>query len=632
MKKKISIKFKLLSGIAFLLLFYSSVQLYSLNAASGFFLDIYKDNMVQKGDSILQGISQIIENKQESLQILAEQPFLKTSRETVFPEQYRHSLQYFVDYYHNRFSTLIFSDAVLLDKNGKALSSLKKLHGSTACNKPFFQKIMENGQGVGALENRSMHGGMVMPVAVRIDNQKGEALGVVAAFLSADFIAREAQYLAKIDSDQDVLISNNKGHLIYASTAFRYGEDISTKNFVVKRKEGAVYETDKGGDERLYYFSRPFRDTPAGQAGIHLYLGVEKKVAVRGFFRLKERLAYLFFFTGIVLFLVAFYISRSFSTALLRLYDGVKEVSHGNFTKKVHVTSQDEIGGLADAFNAMTKKIDSTHKKLTCEIGNRLKIEKELENKNAKLKTSNDELDNFAYIVSHDLREPLRGINNYAHFVMEDYQALLDEPGREKLQTIQKLTHRLESQINDVLLYSRIGRQSLAFKIVNLSEVISQVLDTINFSIMEKNIHIDVKKNFPAVRCDTNKIYDLFFNLISNAVKYADDNKTNRWIKIGFKAHHPEFGAVSPIFYVQDNGIGIREKHIHLIFNFFKRLHGKDKFGGGTGAGLTIAKKIVENHGGRIMAESIFKQGTVFYFTLTTGEASDESKSTHSIN
>ncbi len=235
-----------------------------------------------------------------------------------------------------------------------------------------------------------------------------------------------------------------------------------------------------------------------------------------------------------------------------------------------------------------------------------------LANLNEELQRSNIELDSFAYIASHDLKEPLRGIHNFSHILIENYSADLPEDGRVKLQTLMRLTQRMESLIESLLHYSRIGRTELSKAKVDLNKVVRETLEMIESRISEKTTEIIVAENLPSVEADEVLLREVFTNLLTNAVKYND--KQIRRVEIGFNE------TDGRNFYVRDNGIGIAEKNHETIFRIFKRLHGRDKFGGGIGAGLTITKKIVERHGGNLWLESLPDQGTTFYFTLGAAE------------
>ncbi|MBH8562588.1 GAF domain-containing protein [Nostoc sp. CENA67] len=243
-------------------------------------------------------------------------------------------------------------------------------------------------------------------------------------------------------------------------------------------------------------------------------------------------------------------------------------------------------------------------------IGVVLKKADELAQLNIELERSNNELDAFAYIASHDLKEPLRGIHNYSNFLIEDYGETLNEEGKAKLLTLIRLTQRMEDLIDSLLHFSRLGRVDLSMQHTDLNIVVERSLDLLSPRIEEMKVEIRIPRPLPTVYCDRVQISEVFNNLIANAIKYND--KAEKWIEIGYIDHPP-----APItFYVRDNGIGIREKHLEVIFRIFKRLHGPNKYGGGTGAGLTIAKKIVERHRGKIWVESIQGQGSTFYFTL----------------
>lgn len=263
-------------------------------------------------------------------------------------------------------------------------------------------------------------------------------------------------------------------------------------------------------------------------------------------------------------------------------------------------------------------------------IGLVLQKADEMDQLNSELERSNVELDAFAYIASHDLKEPLRGIHNYSSFLIEDYGDQLGDDGNHKLQTLMRLTQRMEDLINSLLHYSRLGRAELLLAQVNLDDLLSEVIDMIRISKPEQ-VSFRIPQPMQTVACDRTQIMELFTNLISNSFKYND--KAEKWIEIGYvtsdEAAHQKLwppameNPLGPrIFYVRDNGIGMRAKHLDDVFRIFKRLHSPKRFGGGTGVGLTIARKIVERHRGQIWIDSVYGEGSTFYFTLE-GQVND---------
>ncbi|MDX2230475.1 MAG: ATP-binding protein [Leptolyngbyaceae cyanobacterium bins.349] len=258
-------------------------------------------------------------------------------------------------------------------------------------------------------------------------------------------------------------------------------------------------------------------------------------------------------------------------------------------------------------------------------VGIVLRKADELATINLELERSNNELDAFAYIASHDLKEPLRGIHNYSTFLLEDYSSVLAEDGVAKLQTLIRLTKRMEDLINSLLHFSRLGRQELDVRSLNLNELVQTVVEMLGMSQANEAMEIRIPCPLPTIEGDRILMEEVFTNLISNALKYND--KATRWVEIGYLEPHeshqewrsrPQAMASPHIgtFYVRDNGIGIQTKHLDTIFRIFKRLHAPGKYGDGTGAGLTIVKKIVERHGGTVWVESVYGEGSTFYFTL----------------
>ena len=229
---------------------------------------------------------------------------------------------------------------------------------------------------------------------------------------------------------------------------------------------------------------------------------------------------------------------------------------------------------------------------------------------NDELRRSNEELDSFTYIASHDLKEPLRGIHNYATMLLEETEGTLDAGAARRVETMIRLTRRMDAMFDSLLTYSRVGKLEIKRVPTDLQQLLGDVLDTLQARIAESGTELRVPQPLPTVACDPVRTAAIFQNLITNALKYND--KPERWIEVGSE----EGNGSPPVFYVRDNGIGIPQKHWATIFQVFRRLHGRDKFGGGVGAGLTIVKRLVERHGGRIWLESAVEEGSTFFFTL----------------
>lgn len=305
-----------------------------------------------------------------------------------------------------------------------------------------------------------------------------------------------------------------------------------------------------------------------------------------------------------------------------------------------------------------TRELEEMNEELERRVAERTEeLEKrasELESLNQELFRSNRELDSFTYIASHDLKEPLRGIHNYAHFLLEDYGDKLDETGQEKLVTLQRLTQRMESLIESLLHYSRLGRQELERRETDLQELLDDALELLAQRIEESKTAIRTPRRLPRMRVDRTLVGELLVNLITNAIKY--NNKDERWIEIGWidnargaqtftaksqdqdglenpsqaKIREDAARSASMVFYVRDNGIGISQNHFENVFRIFKRLHGRDEWGGGAGVGLTIVRRIIERHGGHVWLESAVDEGSTFYFTLDGGKEKDEGTRTQS--
>lgn len=239
----------------------------------------------------------------------------------------------------------------------------------------------------------------------------------------------------------------------------------------------------------------------------------------------------------------------------------------------------------------------------------------------ADLARSNEEVDAFAYVASHDLKEPLRGIHKYAHQLLEEATLLRDEH-RRKLEGLVRLTQRMDSLLDSLLHFSRVGRVALQLEDTELGEVLDEAIEMVDARRFAGQAEISVPRPLPRIRCDRVRVREVFVNLLSNALEYND--RPHKHVEVGTIAPgeaHPRPGAPPGaasqlVLYVRDDGIGIPPRHHGRVFEMFKRLHGREQYGGGTGAGLTIVKKLVERHRGRIWLDSVPGEGTTVYFTL----------------
>ncbi len=230
-------------------------------------------------------------------------------------------------------------------------------------------------------------------------------------------------------------------------------------------------------------------------------------------------------------------------------------------------------------------------------------LEFQKENLLKKLEKSNDELQEYAHIVSHDLKSPLRNINALVSWIRDDNEKSLNEVTLDNLALIDETLEKMEQLISNILNYSSLGSENSIFEDVSIEKVLMDIQSLI---LIPEHITITLKKEFPTIKADTIKIQQLFQNLISNAIRYCDKNPG--LIEIDFKegASHYEFS-------IKDNGIGIPEKYHDKIFKIFQSLNNhKDA----TGIGLSIVKKIVKLYKGKIWLESEEGIGTTFYFTL----------------
>lgn len=233
-----------------------------------------------------------------------------------------------------------------------------------------------------------------------------------------------------------------------------------------------------------------------------------------------------------------------------------------------------------------------------------------------KLNNSNADLEQFAYIASHDLQEPLRAVTSYIQLINKRYGELFDDTGREFMKFIVDGSTRMKVLINNLLDYSRLTSRPGAFSLVNLGFLVDDVLEDLAVSIKESNAHID-KFELPSMYVDRVQISQVFSNLLVNALKYCKKTEAPH-VRIWGREEGKEW-----IFAVSDNGTGIKTEYFEKIFLLFNRTYSGEKEKG-NGMGLAVCKKIIERHGGKIWVESTESLGSTFFFSIPLDIAHDK--------
>ncbi|MBW4433764.1 MAG: GHKL domain-containing protein [Pelatocladus maniniholoensis HA4357-MV3] len=260
---------------------------------------------------------------------------------------------------------------------------------------------------------------------------------------------------------------------------------------------------------------------------------------------------------------------------------------------------------LEELVEQRTGELANTNELLQQEILQRQQSQEKMALLLKELESTNKELNDFAYIVSHDLKAPLRGISSLSEWLVSDYADKLDDEGKELINLLIARVKKIYSLIDAILQYSRIGRIKEEIRRVNLNDVVTEVIELLE---PIENIQIDITNELPIVYCEETRIEQVFQNLLSNAIKFIDKPQGKITIACTEKNGYWQIS-------VKDNGCGIEKEHFERIFKIFQKLS-DNKNSDSTGIGLAIVKKIVEMYGGEVWVESELGVGTTFFFTL----------------
>jgi signal transduction histidine kinase len=317
-------------------------------------------------------------------------------------------------------------------------------------------------------------------------------------------------------------------------------------------------------------------------------------------YRVYAWLAAAIIFGSILLaYLLSRTLQRQISQPILDLTETARAISNQrDYSVRAVKASEDELGLLTDAFNEMLTEIHKLNATL----------EQRVRERTAELESVNKELESFSYSVSHDLRAPLRHISGFTDLLRNKLGAQLEPSAKHQLEIISTAATNMGKLIDDLLVFSRIGRAALRHDKLDMNAVVKEVLDEMASDLTDRRINWDVGE-LPVVRGDRTLLKQVWVNLISNAVKYSRDRNPAE-IKIAAKKSAGEWE-----FSIKDNGAGFDMRYADKLFGVFQRLHLAEEFEG-TGIGLANVQRIVLRHGGSVRAEGKVNEGATFYFTL----------------
>ena len=335
-----------------------------------------------------------------------------------------------------------------------------------------------------------------------------------------------------------------------------------------------------------------------------------------------------------VALLVSSWLQSTVTKPILAMRDVARQVVETrDFSLRASKTTDDEIGYLADAFNRMLAEIEQrksaleqSNATLAQQVAERERVEAELRQVQGELRqlnadlehrvverteqlaAANKELESFSYSVSHDLRAPVRAIAGFSKLLAEHHESALDDEAKRKLGIVRSEAARMGTLIDDLLAFSRLGRQSLQMRTVDMEELVRLNFETLKTQQPDARAELRLGA-LPAALGDRSLLAQVWINLLSNAFKFSA-KKENPTIEVG-AISEPEHHT----YFVRDNGAGFDPRYGAKLFGVFQRLHDPSEFPG-TGVGLALVQRIVARHGGRVWAEGEVGEGATFYFTL----------------
>ncbi len=451
-----------------------------------------------------------------------------------------------------------------------------------------------------------------LQIATPVYDEKNNARGLIVMSLSTRWLFSNIATAAP--DVKKYLINQNGYFLVHPDQTKEFGFDLGFKytlnnEYPMISEEMLATESEisyHGEFKHIWGFQKIFFDPGNRKRFWTVVYEIPEAITLRDIYKIQKRmvlvgLAIIFFSIGFILWISL----REIISPLTRLIQTAKRMEEGDLSVRLPADKG------AVEFIILHHTLNSFVEKQQKAIDN---FEMELALRTNKLEASNRELQQFSYIASHDLQEPLRKITAFGDRLVAHAGETLDEKSKDYLKRMQSAASRMKQLIEDLLNYSRVTTQANPFEVVSLEKLIEETIALLELRIAETGGKIEIEGKLPVVHGDRSQLQQLIQNLLANALKYHQADLPPKIVISG----HKLTGRLAEIK-ITDNGIGFNEKYLDRIFIPFQRLHTRDEYAG-TGIGLAISQKIVQRHGGTITAKSQPGIGSSFIITLPTTE------------
>jgi signal transduction histidine kinase len=506
----------------------------------------------------------------------------------------------------------------LLETNGAVFSSAIVPEGPmpSLADRSYFQRTLKSrGFSIGQFQIGRLSNEKSVNFAFPINDTSGQLVRVLFASLKLDRFTETARHVGlPLGAVATVL---DLGGTVLARVPDSDGwvgrtvPDMAFVRDVLRVQEGTIESTGLDGVRRVYALTPIADDT---SASLFIAVGVPTSVL---FAKANSALTRNIIGATVII-LVALWVSsifagRVFVRPIRDLSEAAHRLAEGDLSARTDErTSTIEVRKLANAFNSMAARLQQRSaevERAKCEIQKmNAELEKKVQERTSELSAANQELEAFSYSVSHDLRAPLRHLDGFTELLKQGQKERLDEKGKRQLEVIGQAAKKMGTLIDELLIFSRMGRQEMLRTSVPMRTVVSEALEHLEQAYANRQVELIIS-DMRQVEADPAMMRLVWVNLISNALKYSG---TRERARIEIDSYDT---PTEQVFFIRDNGVGFDMKYADKLFGVFQRLHSEREFEG-TGIGLANVRRIVSRHGGRTWAESVLGEGSTFYFSL----------------